>query len=178
MFKYKPKTKPAMWRSVHPVTVVAKPAKKTKPAMWRSASPIVESKYKVRCRIRPVSKTASKAKAEYRRESAAFVEAEIKAGKTCPVVAMVPELRDGIKYGHPICNRLSETHHFYGRLGKLLLAKWGWIALSKQGHRFCHEQIVIARALGFIAPVGCWNNYEAAKADAIRRGWLTRSRRS
>lgn len=93
----------------------------------------------------------------YRAEARAFVAAAVARGETCPVVAAVPELRNGRKYGWPISAKLNEVHHKNGRRGKLLRDQRFWIALSKQGHRWCHQNISAARALGFFCQVGKWN---------------------
>ena len=94
----------------------------------------------------------------YRREAKAFVQAARKAGHRCPVVSSIPELRNGIKYGWPISATLTEVHHRYGRQGKLLRWKPGWLAVSKQGHRWIHAHPEQSRERGWIAPQGQWNN--------------------
>lgn len=52
---------------------------------------------------------------------------------------------------------VSQCHHFRGRLGRLLIAKQFWLAVSDKGHRFIHDHIGIARKLGWIAKSGDWN---------------------
>lgn len=133
--KYHPKTRPAPWTMVHPRETKAKPQ-----------------------RIRSVSKRHSALHAQYVKEAGAFVAAERKAGKTCPVVRAVPSLRNGVKYGHLISAKLTEVHHMAGRAGALLTFKPMWLAVSKQGHRWIHSNIEEARKMGFICGQGLWNN--------------------
>lgn len=82
-------------------------------------------------------------------------------GETCPVVAAVPELREGRKYGWPVSAKLSEVHHVYGRghggRGPLLSDRRLWMAVSKQGHRWVHSHPAEARARGWLAPAGRYN---------------------
>ncbi len=93
----------------------------------------------------------------YRKEARAFVKAAIARGETCPVVAAIPELRDGTRYGHPISGRLNEVHHTHGRTGKLLRHQQWWMAVSKAGHRWIHAHIAEARKHGWICQPGQWN---------------------
>ena len=94
---------------------------------------------------------------EYRIKAKEFVRAAIESGGRCPVVAAVPELRDGRKYGWPISDKLNEVHHLRGRAGSLLCDERFWIALSKQGHRWVHENPEKARNMGFLCAKGEWN---------------------
>ena len=93
----------------------------------------------------------------YRKEAAAFIAAAIARGETCPVVNSIPELRDGIKYGWKISNKLSEVHHTHGRRGRLLRYKPWWLALSRLGHRWVHQHPKEARERGWLCPAGQWN---------------------
>ena len=140
-------------------TKTAKPAKP--PRSWGEQLMAATEKRAIKKtwpkHIRPVSKRRQKATAEYRAKARAFVAADIAAGKRCPVVAMFPELRNGMKYGHPISDRLNEVHHRRGRVGALLLDERFWLAVSKEGHRFIHANIHAARLAGFICRPGEWN---------------------
>jgi hypothetical protein len=113
-----------------------------------------------------------KASAGYAAKAAAFVAAVVAAGGSCPVVRLVPELRDGFKYGHHISARLHAVHHVYGRghggRGPLLMDERLWICLSLQGHRWVHSHQTEARALGFLAPLGQWNVPVPADAAVLR----------
>jgi hypothetical protein len=126
--------------------------KKGKPAPWTRAF--------------PSQVTAPKPRETHGAEARDFVKAEIAAGKTCPVVAAVPELRGGFRYGHRISAKLNEVHHVYGRRGRLLRWQPGWKAVSKQGHRWVHEHVAEAVARGWIGPPGTWNDYERARKHA------------
>lgn len=142
---YKKKSKPALWTTVPGAKPVAT-QQRAKPAP------------KARARIRPVSKRKAKEKTLYREEARQFVAAAVRAGGRCPVVATVPELRNGVKYGHPISDRLNEVHHTRGRAGSLLRDQRFWMAVSKQGHRWIHENVEAAQRLGFVCQPGEWNN--------------------
>ena len=107
--------------------------------------------------IRPVSKRRQKVTAEYRVAAREFVRLAKSWGETCPVVNTIPELKHGRKYGHPISNELNEVHHMRGRSGKLLTDQRYWLAVSKQGHRWIHENISKARGHGWICAEGDWN---------------------
>jgi hypothetical protein len=124
--------------------------RKTKPAPWVNAG--MSSGQNVK-RFLDYGKRQSK----YGPEAREFVQQAIARGETCPVVAAIPELRDGRKYGHPICATLNEVHHIRGRLGGLLIDKRGWLALSKIGHRWVHSNIEEARRRGWICKKGEWN---------------------
>lgn len=94
---------------------------------------------------------------QYRVEAKEFVRRLVAVGARCPVVAAVPELRNGHRYGHPISDKLNEVHHTHGRRGRLLNYQPWWMAVSKQGHRWIHQHPIEARALGFLCEAGKWN---------------------
>jgi len=58
----------------------------------------------------------------------------------------------------------TEVHHKFGRAGRLLLWTPGWIPVSKNGHRWIHDNPQVARDLGYFGPVGTWNDYKRAVA--------------
>ena len=113
-----------------------------KKALWTRAFPKQVDNH--------VDKNKAAEKRLYRQEALAFVAAAIARGETCPVVDAIPELHNGMKYGHKISAKLNEVHHRQGRRGKLLRHQPLWMACSKQGHRWIH----------------------ANTAEAARRGWL------
>lgn len=143
MIAKKPKKK-ALWLTAFPEQAVKTMAKKEKVA-------------KLRKLIRPVSKRKQSVMKEYREAARAFVAAAVARGETCPVVAKIEDLRESIRYGHPCCNRLNEVHHTRGRAGSLLLDQRFWLALSKQGHRWVHENPELAREYGWLCAAGDWN---------------------
>lgn len=110
-----------------------------------------------RKRIAPISKKRQATSKEYREKAAAFVKAAIGNGQICEVVMTIPELRDGMKYGHRISANLNEVHHKRGRRGSLLTDERFWMPVSKQGHRFIHEHPDEARKHGWLCEVGQWN---------------------
>jgi hypothetical protein len=79
-------------------------------------------------------------------------------GLLCVVVLKIPELRDGRLYGHPISAKLNEVHHIFGRKRELKMWKPGWMPVSKQGQRWIHAHVEAARARGWYAPRGYWDD--------------------
>lgn len=177
LYGYKKKGKPALWTTVPDAAAklakesAAKQAKKEIAKLWRkkkvyqggyAAGSLVNQLPKFKPRIRRVSKKRQVTGKVYREKAQAFIAAAIARGETCPVVAKIPELRNGVKYGHPVCNRLNEIHHTRGRAGSLLLDERFWLPLSKQGHRWVHENMNEARKHGWLCELGKWNVPEAA----------------
>lgn len=172
---YKRKTKPANWLSVEgaePVRGPAKPsaedrarrvrARRGVKSLAQSAKARPVKPYARQPRVKTAAqKTAASEKALYRQEARAYVAAAVARGERCPVVAAVPELRDGRKYGWPISDRLVEVHHKRGRgrggRGPLLRDQRHWMPISKQGHRWVHSNIAKARGRGWVCAVGEWN---------------------
>lgn len=124
--------------------------RKKRKALWTAAFPkqVQRSRSKDQQRIRKI---------DYRAAACEYVRSAIKRGETCAVVAAIPELRNGRRYGHKISARLSEVHHTRGRLGELLTDKRYWMPVSKAGHRFIHANISEARKRGWVCPIGQWN---------------------
>jgi hypothetical protein len=154
MIKKKPKRQ-ALWLTAFPKQAIKSPARQ------REKELAAMSKGLRRVRPSRPPKPAShrkEEKREYRIKAKAFVKAAIVRGETCPVVAAVPELRDGHRYGWPISNRLNEVHHTRGRAGSLLCDERFWLAVSKQGHRWIHANIEKARNMGFLCAKGEWNH--------------------
>lgn len=184
LYGYKKKTKPANW-----TTTPAEVKRRAKEARALQVSQILYGVVKIikqglkpipswpckpRKRIRRQSSTSRKASAGYRTKAALFVAAADQLGVTCPVVALVPELRDGFKYGHPISSRITEVHHPYGRghggRGPLLMDERLWIGMARIGHRYVHNHPAWARANGFLAPVGQYNMPVPLDAIVVRLG--------
>jgi hypothetical protein len=162
---YKRKSKPALWLQIHrPGSGNAKPRVRGKQVI-RFTAPLKKMQ-----RIRRVAVAKVKANREYRARAKEVVANARKNGMRCPVVAAVPELRDGFKYGHPVSDKINEVHHRYGRAGRLLLWELGWLLVSKQGHRWVHQNPDRARELGFLCPVGCWNDFKRAMEHECASG--------
>lgn len=136
--------------------------KKGKPALWTEAFPGPAPEEQKPKRIRSRSKSRTPEEREYAKLAKVAVAYAYLEGRRCPVVAAVPELREGRKYGHPISDKVTEVHHRYGRLHQLLCWTPGWLICSKQGHRWIHSNPARARELGFLCPAGFWNDYERA----------------
>lgn len=171
---YQRKTKPALWTTVVGARPVAGPTVKDRAA---SASERRQAKrsevFARRIKIR-LARPGERGKAEkmpltsaeqakrlerrlYKVEAREFVRAAVERGETCPVVAAIPELRNGTKYGWPVSDRLNEIHHIRGRTGRLLRDQRFWMAVSKQGHRWIHSNPAAARQRGWYAEKGDWN---------------------
>jgi len=147
LYGYKKKSKPAPWLAAFPSQAIKTMSRPEKIA-------------KLRKFIKPVSDRKRKTMTEYRERARAFVKAARDRGETCPVVAAVEELREGMMYGHRISAKLNEVHHMRGRAGSLLLDERFWMAISKQGHRWVHEHMDEARKLGWLCEIGKWNTPE------------------
>lgn len=132
--------------------------RKTKPALWMDAFPEqVRPKASNRKQIKSRTKDRAKEEALYRSESAEWLRNVRRRGDKCPVVASIPELRQGCRYGWPTCNRITEVHHMRGRAGTLLRDKRFWLGVSKAGHRWIHSHVAEARRRGWICAAGQWN---------------------
>ena len=84
---------------------------------------------------------------------------------TCPVMAafeqLSPEFQRALlvpRTGNRRSNRITETHHRFGRVRDLLVWDPGWMGVSKFGHRALHRFQEEARRHGWLPPVGWWNN--------------------
>jgi len=133
---YKPKTRKACWTQVEGAQPVRAPAPREK----------------------------KKKEPPYPKEYPAFARGIVKRdsanGRTCPVVAAIPELRDGMAYGHKISARIKHCHHIFGHgpNGELLMWAPGCVGVSVMGHRWIHSHPEEARKHGWYAPEGLWNN--------------------
>ena len=165
---YQKKTKPANWLSV--------------PGSERVRSVQLDKMARGLRRVSPVTLFDSKRRFDddmarrralrlYAPVAKAFVQAARDRGETCPVMANVPELRGGKKYGWPVSAKLNEVHHAFGRLGALLMDQRLWVALSKQGHRWVHEHPALARERGWLAPAGRYNTPVSPSAVVRRNEW-------
>lgn len=124
--------------------------KKTKKkALWCSAFPEQMDNH--------VEKAKASERTLYRKEAKAFIERKRKFGKLCPVVMTIGDLRNGFKYGKPISPKLTEVHHLRGRKAGLLRDKRFWMACSRLGHRWIHENVEEARKRGWLCAKGEWN---------------------
>ena len=119
-------------------------------AVDRAALPQPSASSK-RKRVRSVSKRRQVQSRDYPAAARAFVAKAIADGKTGPVYP-----------GEP----LSDNHHIYGRRGRLLMWKPGWLAVSRRGHRRIEEFPRYARSQGWLGPVGTYNDFERAVEHA------------
>ncbi len=153
LYGYKKKHAPANWTTAFPSASVKAQHDKEKAETTTKGRRVLVA----RKRIQRVSRRSQFRTEEYKDKALRFVMAAIDRGERCSVVASVPELRAGRKYGHPISDALNEVHHMRGRAGSLLTDERHWMAVSKQGHRWVHEHPAEARERGWFCPVGLWN---------------------
>ena len=106
----------------------------------------------------------------YRKDGRAFTAGLRAGGVTCPVLAafyyLPPEVQAVLTVpwtGNRRSDKITETHHKYGRAGKLLNWQGGWLGVSKFGHRAIHAHIAEARKHGWICEKGLWNNQKLAE---------------
>jgi hypothetical protein len=85
---------------------------------------------KIQQQIRPLSKKRQKENTEYNKEVKIFL-------KLNPKCAVYPELQS------------KEVHHKKGRIGKLLLDKRYWLAVSRKAHREITDNPAWAIEMGY-----------------------------
>lgn len=177
LFGYRPKTRRAPWTDAFPGQVRPAPRpSRARRGVWAlkshgagvKARPSPSFNVKVsrsgashkarrRWGISSQSKHRQKRTAEYSVKAKAFVAAAVARGERCAVVAVVPGLRDGRKYGWSVSDKLVEVHHTRGRLGPLLMDERFWMPISKAGHRWVHANVEQARRHGWLCEPGKWN---------------------
>lgn len=115
-------------------------------------------------KLRPSQKRGNDA-VLYRADSREFLASLRLAGYTCPVMAKFDQLSPEFQAelivpwtGNRRSNKISETHHRFGRVRGLLRWQAGWAGLSRFGHRAVHQFPEEARRHGWLAQVGWWNN--------------------
>jgi hypothetical protein len=96
--------------------------------------------------IRTVSKSKLLVKVLYRNAVAEFLANLPQEKQICPVLLRSVKI---------VC--ATEVHHTRGRLGKLLLDKRYWLAVSAEGHRWIHDHPDEVRAHGWLCAKGDWN---------------------
>jgi len=126
MYTYKPKTKPALWESAFP----------------SQARTVAREKARVRCRVRPVSRSRKAILEAYAIQRETFL-AKV---RWCPVAKACLGKRV----------RATEVHHVRGRTGKLLLDERHWLAVSRWGHEVIHRNPKFASKKGWLAGKGQW----------------------
>lgn len=97
-----------------------------------------EGKPKPNKKIAPVSDKRLSELAEYRKLRAEFLRKP--ENHYCPVA----------KYLTGTHIRVTEIHHTNGRNGKRLNEQKFWLAVSRSGHRWIHENPVKARKMGWL----------------------------
>ena len=128
IYGYKPKTRPALWRTMQP----PEPVKAVK-------------------RIQPVSEREKVRKREYMKVKREYFKTHQKC-EACLLVMAVDTERQcfGVRSA-------TSIHHVRGRLGKLLSEPRFWKAVCDPCHTFIHANPSLARALGLLAQPGEWH---------------------
>lgn len=125
--------------------------------------------------VRRASKQRAKANPAYVKLSRELTHAARKRGDRCPVVSNIFTLRNAFKYGHPVSDKIVETHHIFGRgyggRGPLLMDQRLFLLVSKQGHRWIDANKEEARMRGWLAPMGWYNRPVPQDAIVRRNQW-------
>jgi hypothetical protein len=110
-------------------------SRKTRPAPWTRLKPAQDAKPSRRSyRVNKARRTLLKA---YKAQRKAFLAKH-------PRCEVLPNLRS------------EEINHKFGRTGKLFLWEKGWIAVSRFGHAWIHQNVKAAQELGWLAKQGEW----------------------
>jgi hypothetical protein len=137
--------------------------KKYGKALW-----VGNSSQKPRAKIRRVSKARAISKAIYRQQAKIFIADCQAKGITCPVRENLHRLSDEqlqTFFAEGGSAQVTEVHHRFGRVGRLLLWIPGWLAVSSGGHAVIHQWPAFARKMGWLAPEGAWNDYARAQKN-------------
>ena len=104
---------------------------------------------------RPKQWPYSKGEAGFSRKHPSITQAEYlaevrewKKGKICVVMSTL----------HQTTMFATQCHHIYGKQGKLLLWKQGWLPVSEVGHKWIHENPEEARKRGWLCSEQQWND--------------------
>lgn len=130
---------------------------KTK-ALWTKAFP-PPAPASAAPRRRSRTRVRAREAALYRKLSRNFVSEALERGHCCPVIWAAERM-----YA-----RINQTHHIFGRRGGLLLWKPGWLAVSSRGHALINANPEWARAMGFLGPIGTYNDFARAVAHQKKK---------
>lgn len=119
-----------------------KPIRKTRPAPWTLNAEMPPKKR--RRRICQISARRSARLGEYAHAKRLFLND--RKNWYCAVMEII-EYRSV---------PATDIHHVRGRIGKLLMDQRYWLAVSRKGHRWIHDNIEEARKRGWIAQRGDW----------------------
>jgi len=143
---YKPKTKPALWKTTFPEQVDA-----VEKHIERCLTKLIQKDPKMKgvkivsakatWRVNKVSTSQAARLAEYRNVARAWI-------KNCQGCAVCQ--------GRATISRPVHVHHVRGRLGALLTDTRFFLAMHDDCHRWVHEHPDDARKLGLLARQGDW----------------------
>lgn len=122
--------------------------KPKKQALWKTAFP--EQAVKTPAKRKKAKRTDPEYLL-YKQEAREFIRRAQQNGVKCPIVTTIEDLK---LRANPT---VTEVHHTRGRAGSLLRDQRWWLAVSRCGHNFVHENIELAREYGWICPKGEWN---------------------
>jgi hypothetical protein len=117
--------------------------RKTRPAPWTLNADMPPKKRQRR--IPRVSARRAARLGEYAHAKRLFL-AELR-NWYCPV--MLHLMRRGVP--------TTDIHHKRGRIGALLMDQRYWLAVSRRGHTWIHDNPDAARSLGWLCERGDWN---------------------
>lgn len=147
-----------------PVCIAAKKYSRTtvkpisKKALWKQIADRYQSNMKAATALehlakKPLRRETPKRASEqrrYRRDSQAWLRANNHVCTVCLKLKLHPE-------------PATQTHHKYGKNGRLLNWQPGWMGVSSFGQFWIHNHPTQAYKLGLLGPVGTWNDFERAK---------------
>lgn len=128
--------------------------KKTKPAIWQRAFPDQLRRLNPEPRRRKPSSGRNLERRLYKQEARAFIEAANAKGQFCPVAFVL--------WGQML--PVEDVHHTrgrgYGGRGPLLRDQRFWLAVSRKGHDWIHNNTAAAIQHGWLCERGLWNRHD------------------
>ena len=143
--------------------------KKTKPALWRSLPSVRRQERAQAKRLDERKRTQPAAnqtpRKHIRKQTTKLARDRAQYRK---------EVKAWLAEGHQYCTahlvttgrlvKAIQCHHRFGRRGKLLLWKPGWLPVSQEGHDWINSHPKEAQELKLIGPKGTWNDFKRAQA--------------
>lgn len=165
LYGYKKKGKPALYLQLPSERAAKKWADEG--AAERKAERKQNKLETKRSRIRQRAERHKSEDSIYNKENTASIKQAQKEERICPVyqqmaLGKLPE--NVVKYlsRYGASSKTTQTHHVFGRVGKLLNWKPGHLLVSKRGHRIIHMFPNLSAKFGWLVPGVPWNDYERA----------------
>lgn len=109
---------------------------------------------KTRKRIRPRSQAMTARMKVYNERKAIFLAQP--ENRLCQAMLKFWNHAFGLQHPAPL-PPATQVHHSRGRAGALLLDERWWIPVSMTGHQMIQNNPDLARKLGLLCELGCWN---------------------